>query len=204
MCAGCAQAVDNGWGIPPRKPLTWENLIPTLWRKVFGRTPRSNVPYRLRRTATPGQRTASSVEKGHPPAVSDRDRERGEDGPRERQPIVPWEYPADPSPAHPYDQDTGRFRTPSRRRAAERGQQEPVDPYLPPWALESGVRSADGEGRHAADDDVAGPRSAGGPRRPGAPVGTTWRSATVALAAAVVGGGLSTVMVSAVTGQPLG
>lgn len=35
-------------------------------------------------------------------------------------------------------------------------------------------------------------------------VGTTWRSATVALAAAVVGGGLSTVVISAVTGTPLG
>ena len=35
-------------------------------------------------------------------------------------------------------------------------------------------------------------------------VGTTWRSATVALAAAVVGGGLSTVVISAVTGNPLG
>jgi hypothetical protein len=35
-------------------------------------------------------------------------------------------------------------------------------------------------------------------------VGTTWRSATVALAAAVVGGGLSTVLISAVTGQPIG
>lgn len=35
-------------------------------------------------------------------------------------------------------------------------------------------------------------------------VGTTWRSATVALAAAVVGGGLSTVVISAVTGKPLG
>ncbi|MBX7269722.1 hypothetical protein KIF24_29375 [Micromonospora sp. Llam7] len=35
-------------------------------------------------------------------------------------------------------------------------------------------------------------------------VGTTWRATTVALAAAVVGGGLSTVMISAVTGQPIG
>ncbi|MEV5767333.1 hypothetical protein AB0L34_22600 [Micromonospora sp. NPDC052213] len=35
-------------------------------------------------------------------------------------------------------------------------------------------------------------------------VGTTWRSAAVALAAAVVGGGVSTVMTSAVTGQPIG
>ncbi|MEK8108856.1 hypothetical protein NKG94_36285 [Micromonospora sp. M12] len=35
-------------------------------------------------------------------------------------------------------------------------------------------------------------------------VGTTWRSATIAFAAAVVGGGLSTVLISAVTGQPIG
>ncbi|WP_240955582.1 hypothetical protein [Micromonospora sp. HNM0581] len=35
-------------------------------------------------------------------------------------------------------------------------------------------------------------------------VGTTWRPTTVALAAAVVGGGLSTVMISAVTGEPIG
>ncbi|MER7440263.1 hypothetical protein [Micromonospora avicenniae] len=35
-------------------------------------------------------------------------------------------------------------------------------------------------------------------------VGTTWRSTTVALASAVVGGGLSTVLISAVTGQPVG
>ncbi|MFD0787862.1 hypothetical protein ACFQZ8_28480, partial [Micromonospora azadirachtae] len=35
-------------------------------------------------------------------------------------------------------------------------------------------------------------------------VGTTWRSTTVALASAVVGGGLSTVLISAVTGQPIG
>ncbi|MEU5674681.1 hypothetical protein ABZ749_31010, partial [Micromonospora sp. NPDC047753] len=31
-----------------------------------------------------------------------------------------------------------------------------------------------------------------------------WRSATIAVAAAVVGGGLSTVLISAVTGQPIG
>ncbi len=35
-------------------------------------------------------------------------------------------------------------------------------------------------------------------------VGITWRSATIAIAAAVVGGGLSTVLISAVTGQPIG
>jgi hypothetical protein len=35
-------------------------------------------------------------------------------------------------------------------------------------------------------------------------MGVPWRSATVAVAAAVVGGGLSTVLISALTGQPLG
>jgi hypothetical protein len=35
-------------------------------------------------------------------------------------------------------------------------------------------------------------------------VGTTWRPATIALASAVVGGGLSTVLISMVTGQPIG
>ncbi|MER7418598.1 hypothetical protein ABT346_17745 [Micromonospora peucetia] len=33
------------------------------------------------------------------------------------------------------------------------GPRKPVDSYLPRWALESGVRSADGGGRHAAPDD---------------------------------------------------
>ncbi|MFI7574426.1 hypothetical protein [Micromonospora sp. NPDC049497] len=76
---------------------------------------------------------------------------RGEDGPRERQTVAPWDYPADPRPADRYGSDG--YRTPSRRRAIERGQQEPVEAYLPRWALESGVRSADGGGRHAAPDD---------------------------------------------------
>lgn len=35
-------------------------------------------------------------------------------------------------------------------------------------------------------------------------IGTTWRTLTMALAAAVVGGGLSTVLVSALTGEPIG
>lgn len=35
-------------------------------------------------------------------------------------------------------------------------------------------------------------------------VGTTWRATTIALASAVVGGGLSTVLISVVTGQPIG
>ncbi|MCM0674195.1 hypothetical protein NCC78_05750 [Micromonospora phytophila] len=98
--------------------------------------------------------------------MSYRDWGRGEDGPRERQSIAPWHDPADPSPVDSYGSDIERYRTPSRRRAVERGQQEPVDSYLPRWALESGVRSADGGGRHAApddeDDDVERPRSGAG------------------------------------------
>jgi hypothetical protein len=35
-------------------------------------------------------------------------------------------------------------------------------------------------------------------------VSNTWRSVSVGLAAAVVGGGLSTVLLSAISGQPLG
>ncbi|SCL60621.1 hypothetical protein GA0070606_3303 [Micromonospora citrea] len=97
--------------------------------------------------------------------MNHRDWARGEDDPRERQPVVPWDVPAAPSRVHPYEHDAGQFRTPSRRRAAERGQREPVDPYLPRWALESGVRSPDGGGRHAApddEDDADRPRPDGG------------------------------------------
>ncbi|MFG3698928.1 hypothetical protein ACGF5C_13575 [Micromonospora sp. NPDC047620] len=78
---------------------------------------------------------------------------RGDDGPRERPPAVAWDGPPDPSPADPYDGDTARPRARSRRRGVAAGQQEFVDPYLPRWALESGVRRADGGGRHAAPDD---------------------------------------------------
>ncbi|MCL7456542.1 hypothetical protein M8I35_05045 [Micromonospora sp. MSM11] len=85
--------------------------------------------------------------------MSNRDWGRGEDVPRERRPVAPWHDPADPAPAGPYERAPARHRTPSRRRAAERGQGEPVDSYLPRWALESGIRSADGGGRHAAPDD---------------------------------------------------
>ncbi|RZU72393.1 hypothetical protein EV384_0754 [Micromonospora kangleipakensis] len=90
--------------------------------------------------------------------MSYRDWGSGEGSPRERQPIAPWDDPAEPLPVDPYA--SGRYRTPSRRRAVERGQQEPVDAYLPRWALESGVSRADGGGRHAApDDDLDRPRS---------------------------------------------
>ncbi|GIJ28829.1 hypothetical protein Vqi01_39910 [Micromonospora qiuiae] len=95
--------------------------------------------------------------------MSYRDWGRGEDGPRERGPAASWADPVDRSPAERYDSPSERYRTPSRRRAIERGQQEPEESYLPRWALESGVHSVDGGGRHAApddDDDADGPRYA--------------------------------------------
>ncbi|MEU5553489.1 hypothetical protein ABZ738_27300 [Micromonospora sp. NPDC047793] len=98
--------------------------------------------------------------------MSYRDWVRGEDGPRER-PTASWAEPVDRDPDERYDSAVERYRTPSRRRAAERGQEEPAEPYLPRWALESGVRSVDGGGRHAApdeDDEVERPRYAGGRR----------------------------------------
>ncbi|MGQ5260682.1 hypothetical protein ACTWLT_08000 [Micromonospora sp. ZYX-F-536] len=84
--------------------------------------------------------------------MSYRDWGRGEGSPRERQPIASWGEPAPALPVDPYDEDV-RYRTSSRRRALDRGQDEPADAYLPRWALESGVRHADGAGRHAAPDD---------------------------------------------------
>ncbi|SBT49663.1 hypothetical protein GA0070611_4501 [Micromonospora auratinigra] len=75
--------------------------------------------------------------------------------------MAPWGESAEPLPV-----DSERHRTPSRRRALERGQDEPVDAYLPGWAVESGVRRADGGGRHAApdDDEVEPPYPDGGRR----------------------------------------
>ncbi|MEU7803117.1 hypothetical protein AB0J14_33715 [Micromonospora arborensis] len=84
--------------------------------------------------------------------MSYRDWGRGDGSPRERQPIASWSERAASLPVDPYDED-GRYRTSSRRRALDRGQDEPVDAYLPRWALESGVRHADGGGRHAAPDE---------------------------------------------------
>lgn len=107
--------------------------------------------------------------------MSYRDWGGGEGSPRERQPIAPWDDPAEPLPVEPYASE--RSHTPSRRRAVERGQQEPVDTYLPRWALESGIRRADGGGRHAApdddDDDLDPPRSDTGWR---AAADTGWRA----------------------------
>ncbi|MGK5441202.1 hypothetical protein ACSNN7_05150 [Micromonospora sp. URMC 105] len=85
--------------------------------------------------------------------MSYRDWERGEGSPRERQPVAPWDDLGEAAPADPYSSATDRYRTPSRRRAIERGQREPVDAYLPRWAVESGIAHADGRGRHAAPDD---------------------------------------------------
>ncbi|OKI57913.1 hypothetical protein [Micromonospora sp. CB01531] len=89
----------------------------------------------------------------------------GEGSPRERQPTSPWDEPAESFPVPSSSAAPEHYRTPSRRRAIERGQQEPVDTYLPQWAVESGVRRADGRGRHAApddDDDVEPPYPADG------------------------------------------
>ncbi|MFV2102218.1 hypothetical protein [Micromonospora sp. LOL_024] len=93
--------------------------------------------------------------------MSYRDWARGEDDPRERRSAASWAEPVERAPAERYDSAVERYRTPSRRRAIERGQDEPAEPYLPRWALESGVSSVDGGGRHAApddDDDAGRPR----------------------------------------------
>ncbi|MDO3705575.1 hypothetical protein Q3W71_28290 [Micromonospora sp. C28SCA-DRY-2] len=107
--------------------------------------------------------------------MSYRDWGRGEDGPRERRSVARWDEPAGAFPADPYSVDAEGYRTPSRRRAIERGQQEPAETYLPRWALESGVRSADGGGRHAApDDDDIAPPSSGGDWRTPTDTGNDW------------------------------
>ncbi|WBB65808.1 hypothetical protein [Micromonospora sp. WMMD812] len=83
--------------------------------------------------------------------MSYRDWGRGEGSPREREPIATWDE-SDISSVDP-SRSAARYRTPSPRRAIERAPEEPVDEYLPRWAVESGVRRADGGGRHAAPDD---------------------------------------------------
>ncbi|MFC5925654.1 hypothetical protein [Micromonospora vulcania] len=105
-----------------------------------------------------------------------RDWGRGEGSPRERQPTASWGDSASSLPVDPYDED-GRYRTSSRRRALDRGQDEPVDAYLPRWALESGVERADGGGRHAAPDDDDGDGDGDERARPGS--GAGWRAAEV-------------------------
>ncbi|TDC80136.1 hypothetical protein E1193_18025 [Micromonospora sp. KC606] len=97
--------------------------------------------------------------------MSYRDWERGEGSPRERQSITSWDDPGEPVPAGPYTSRAERRRTPSRRRAIERGHEEPSDPYLPRWAVESGIAHADGRGRHAAPDDDDDDRAVSRPGR---------------------------------------
>ncbi|MFC8845596.1 MULTISPECIES: hypothetical protein [unclassified Micromonospora] len=104
-----------------------------------------------------------------------RDWGRGEGSPREWQPSLPWDASGDQPPADSHSSAVERYRTPSRRRAARRGQQEPVETYLPRWALDSGVERADGGGRHAArdDDDDVRPHSGAGWRT--TETTTSWR-----------------------------
>lgn len=104
-----------------------------------------------------------------------RDWGRGEGSPREWQASLPWDASGDQPPADSPSSAVERYRTPSRRRAARRGQQEPVETYLPRWALDSGVERADGGGRHAApdDDDDVRPRTASGWRT--TETTTSWR-----------------------------
>ncbi|MFF3853393.1 hypothetical protein [Micromonospora sp. NPDC002575] len=104
-----------------------------------------------------------------------RDWGRGEGSPREWQASLPWDASGDQPPAGSPSAAVERYRTPSRRRAAHRGQQEPVETYLPRWALDSGVERADGGGRHAApdDDDDVRPRSGSGWRT--TETTTSWR-----------------------------
>ncbi|WFE37563.1 hypothetical protein [Micromonospora sp. WMMD998] len=100
-----------------------------------------------------------------------RDWGSGEDSPRERRPSGSWDDSVGPRRVDSYVPE--RQRTPSRRRAIERGQDEPVDAYLPRWAVESGISRADGGGRHAAPDDdetdveAESPSSGGGWRGDG-------------------------------------
>ncbi|WP_228987072.1 hypothetical protein [Micromonospora sp. DH13] len=109
-----------------------------------------------------------------------RDWGRGEGSPREWQASLPWDASGDQPPVDPPSSAVERYRTPSRRRAARRGQQEPVETYLPRWALDSGVERADGGGRHAApdddDDDDVRPRSGSGWRT--TETTTSWRRAS--------------------------
>ncbi|MEV4810215.1 hypothetical protein [Micromonospora avicenniae] len=84
--------------------------------------------------------------------MSYRDWGRGESGPHAREPIASWDEAVAPAPADPYLPDE-RPGPPSHRPARGREQDEPVDAYLPRWAVDSGIRRPDGGGRHAAPDD---------------------------------------------------
>ncbi|MGK5737736.1 hypothetical protein [Micromonospora sp. URMC 103] len=106
--------------------------------------------------------------------MSYRDWARGEGTPRTRQPISSWDEPAAPVDAYVPGE---RHGTPSRRRSRGPEQEESVDAYLPRWALDSGVRRADGGGRHAApDDDEPGTSRSAADWRSTDTTGADWRS----------------------------
>ncbi|MGI5212641.1 hypothetical protein [Plantactinospora sp. CA-290183] len=104
-----------------------------------------------------------------------RDRGRGELARHERHDSDAWGGHPNPWPREdPYSRPDETYRTPSRRRARERGAPEPADSYLPPWALgspapadpaDAGAESPRGRrgGRHhrveATGEDPPGPRT---------------------------------------------
>ena len=153
MCAACAQAVDNRWGIPPLTGFELGLCDPQAVDEKFS-VGSAHPPSRTISTGRPhlGSGLRLRVEKGHAPAVSYRDWGRGESSPHAREPIASWDEALAPAPADPYLPDQSPS-TPSRRQACDRQQDEPVDAYLPRWAIDSGIRRPDGGGRHAAPDD---------------------------------------------------
>ncbi|MEK8108857.1 hypothetical protein NKG94_36290 [Micromonospora sp. M12] len=127
-------------------------MLPSLWRRIF----RSGLCHD-RPVLSPANGYTWTADSAFGSEGSHSGRElpglgTREGSPRERQPTASWGDREAPVPVDPHDED-GRYRTSSRRRALDRGQDEPVDAYLPRWALESGVRHADGGGRHAAPDE---------------------------------------------------
>ncbi|WBB78348.1 hypothetical protein O7606_19235 [Micromonospora sp. WMMD882] len=85
--------------------------------------------------------------------MSFRDWERGEPDPRERLAASSWED-AGGRTVEPYSRTPDSYRTRSRRRAAERGQQQPTDDYLPRWATESpGRQATERDGRRGVTGD---------------------------------------------------
>ena len=97
VCTACGKLLG---GFRATCALTWRLHYPhACGRRISGKALGPVVPYYLCETATPGQRIALSVEKGHAPAVSYRDWGRGEGSPRERQPIAPWDDLGDPVPS---------------------------------------------------------------------------------------------------------
>jgi hypothetical protein len=87
--------------------------------------------------------------------VDHRNPGRGDLARHERQEGAGWGDPVDEPAAAPYLRPRGSYRTPSRRRARDRGAPEPTDTYIPSWALPTG-ESAPGTGRHRRADSTTG------------------------------------------------